>query len=821
MQLDKQDFYWNWALTWAINNLYYDLINVDVVHVPYSASHRNTSFFLKTRLWYIIADSWLEKAWEWWHITDVRMVYDETCSKNEAAVYVMGRNANEKAIFYSRIRCKDENNAETCECVGYDKRGQWISWFNEIWRGVERWCWNWKFFSTNYARWWAWGKLEPNQVKEEVPWSSVSPYDLDTPGIQFNKVEWWSSRGYFTDEDIESWYSRFIFNWIQPDWSLVENGIDVWDYILVYFSRNHDKDWYAAQVRMITWIDRATWRLMVDSPWEWMSMLNYDEDWWWEVWRWLSYYIIKWMSVDDEWDRRDGRWEVVWFSNNRSLFLLPNPWYQEIEIYHSNADTRIIWVAEATEKIFIMTDNGFIHYNSTSGGYNKFFIQEDMYAWVDKWAIASFRDIILALWRNHIAVWVPDEQNKIWTMYDQSQTIWLWWRESYAEYDWTFVFVSNDKRLLTLEVANNVWKYMLQHHDMWSEMEWWRIINSKLSWLLETDEVFIGNWWNQLKVFVQTKSYPFVRWKFDDIITEWWRNLQWWNAMTHVYKFDTLFRVWTEDHVPFLLSGFKENIYYWQAWLYVRRRAENKFWTNREYAGCDVTGHEVEWGPVTLKYPYETTISAFMIENENNWLDWHPLLFSLAKLNRLITTLGPWIYTTASKTRITAYSKWIWYTYEFPLNTDTEDKVSWIWLISEYYLNWWERLNEEEEEKLKCMKDSIQDSQHEYVQKCPEWEVYYHSEVQTKPWCDNYKELITESHWVCINDKLYELAPTMPLTTNLWENQHYSTQIKLELIWWQWDIITFGWWLAELFVAPLFTWWPDWEYLLQPQTDCK
>ena len=82
------------------------------------------------------------------------------------------------------------------------------------------------------------------------------------------------------------------------------------------------------------------------------------------------------------------------------------------------------------------------------------------------------------------------------------------------------------------------------------------------------------------------------------------------------------------------------------------------------------------------------------------------------------------------------------------------------------------------------------------------------------------KALLTYDKWVCIDDSLYELAPTMPLATDLWENQDYSTQIKLELIWCSGDIITFGGRLWEMFIAPLFTKGPDWEYQLQPNTDC-
>ena len=52
-QQDKTDWYWNGELAGAVNNLYYDLINVDVVHVPYTTTNRNSSFFLQTRRAYV------------------------------------------------------------------------------------------------------------------------------------------------------------------------------------------------------------------------------------------------------------------------------------------------------------------------------------------------------------------------------------------------------------------------------------------------------------------------------------------------------------------------------------------------------------------------------------------------------------------------------------------------------------------------------------------------------------------------------------------------------------------------------------------------
>ena len=272
--------------------------------------------------------------------------------------------------------------------------------------------------------------------------------------------------------------------------------------------------------------------------------------------------------------------------------------------------------------------------------------------------------------------------------------------------------------------------------------------------------------------------------------------------MTHIYKFDKLFRVWTEDHVDgILLEWASEWVYYWKWWLYVRKR-ENKDWWIHEF---------------------KTIISAYLIENGSDWVWWNnswlanrPKLYNLAKLNRLITTLGPGIYSSTVKIRVTSYSKWIWYTYEFPVNGDWN---TWLWLITDYFTE--ANLSEEDRAKLQCMVDSIQPEQEQYLanEDCKNlWRVQ--ASAQHQPWCDDYGELLTESHWVCINDKIYELAPSIPLETNLWEIQDYSTQIKLELVWGTGDIISFGWRLAEMFVAPLFSTGPDWEYQLAPNTEC-
>ncbi|MBO7716553.1 MAG: hypothetical protein J6S85_23510 [Methanobrevibacter sp.] len=85
-QQDKTDWYWNGVLAGAVNNLYYDFINVDVVHVPYATTHRNSSFFLQTRRAYVPSAKWDKFATDThrdWDVVDIKYIWRDSCSKDE------------------------------------------------------------------------------------------------------------------------------------------------------------------------------------------------------------------------------------------------------------------------------------------------------------------------------------------------------------------------------------------------------------------------------------------------------------------------------------------------------------------------------------------------------------------------------------------------------------------------------------------------------------------------------------------------------------------------------------------------------------------
>ena len=777
-QQDKTDWYWNGVLAGgAVNNLYYDLINVDVVPVPYATHHRNSSFFLKTRLAYSISKNWAE--WEEtssFEITDIKIIRDEACDNMTWDVYVMWRNGTVKSIFAAPIQKYYDTDVG---CVWVFHRCT----EDDILESVE--CGNRKLFTTNYVKWSRILKedtvAESDEILEVKSWTTATEVTGKWTWIQINRYIAGKSVWFFSDENVEIWYAKFRTDGL---------GLSPWKYLLAYQSRNLDWDWFAWQVRMITWISND-WLIMVDEPRLWLAVSSDDDE---ERWAWISYAIFDWWG------------EVVWFSANKNVEII----YQDckhMSVYdqsnwRGSAKSQIIWVTEASNTIFVMTKNGYVHYNKDGWWYyNKFFINDDMYAWIDKTSIVSYRDTLIAFGRKHIWVWIPDDRWEYWTMYNQSNTTWVRSRYSYWEYDWDMIFVSNDKRLLALWVASTAWRYMLQYEDVWDMLNW------KLSALRPWDEVYIGSDNNNLRVFCNFSSDPYTEYRWRADISP---SLN--NSSTHIYKFDILFKVWSEDHVSWhLIKWATEWIYYWEDWIYVRDDAD-----------VDCAYINNNWQRVWFPSPYYTDISAYLIESEADWTWWNssrlanrPKLYNTAKLNRLLTILWPWIYSNNTKIKITTYSKWIWYTYEFPVNWEWND---WLWLMTSYYLE--QNLTPDELEKIECMLSILQDGQTQYQPNCPEWDVMRQYISQTAPWCENYDTLITESHWICVNDKLYELAPTMPLTTSLWENQPYATQIKIELIWWEWDIISFGWRIWEMFVAPIFTTGPDWEYQLEPNTNC-
>lgn len=741
--LEWTQLWWNWKLNSSADLLYYDKINVDVVHPPYAKRDRNSSYFLKTRKWYkadeYIAD-WLYSKNAWWiyDVVDVEILWEDKCEEENWIIYYMciSQEWDEKVILSREIVdwVIDSDIHQIYKTFQYCK------------------CADEKFFRTSYVKW------EPNKVFN-------NQYNRSSTWIQINRVEWWAMRWYFTDEEFELWVKEF------NRWDIAE-----WDYLVVYSSDNWDWDWFCWQVRTIVWYNKNTWELALDTAWSWFK------DWEDEIkWKHLSY------KVFSNW------WEVVWFTSGSWVTIATNltETITMCDFWHAtNKASCIISSSTTPDRAFFLYDNWWIHFWWI--GRDKFFDSGDaMFCWEDKYNIECYRDFILAMGGKKMAVAVADSTGQYFRMYNQSSTIWLKNKYAYWEYNWDFLICSNDNRLLALKIASNVWQYMLEYEDIW------QYVNPFLKAMLKTDKCYIWNDENQLRIFINTLS---------DVD----RDES--NTRTLILKYDTIFWVWTCDKLWYSIIRWVTE------WMF--------FWDNvyTKFGNKDETYREFNWWIQIRQNTYNIWISAFLLENEENWQTQNNRsadLFSLAQLQKLIVLLWTWRYDDSNtQLKIIEYRNGYWYEQTIKSLTTND----WLNNIGAAYE--WNSI-----EPSECVLSDIKDGSNAIRTSCEEWHLIqkpiplWEMLYKEPHWNNNvltYAERDYEltDHRVCINDEVYKMAPHMPLVVELWDQENYNSQIYVELVSNSDDVINFGWFLANLNLAPLWHKWADWEYLIEVDAGC-
>lgn len=811
--VDKQDFIWNWKLSGAVNQIYTDLINVDVVKPPYSNGPRNSSFFLQTRLWYIAEKAVQEYIYdhysEWWldyTIEDVNAIWDTNCSEETWIIWLLVHHGDSSIVLKVDVKdwCVDVDSVAALTFRQWENASTSVT-FTEI--GNDEDCKDLRFFKTDAP--YIVNDREEILVDNEWWWAIYQHYDW----IQENRLEWWVYRWYFATEMTLS--NEFDVKW--ADWLkwkyLVVNEWYMWT--APWYYQWMEGDWMPWQVRMIIWVTDDKRYLILDNAWDWFRIA--DEN-------WNTYKTVTWKNV--EYYICDEMKESLWITNWENIFVYA---WDSRDIEHNKDRTNfiiytpthwnIISMVDNNWRMFALYDNWWVRY-STVWWRDKFFFNDELFVWADKTSLYAFKDTVIALGKRKTSVLVPEEFEWVtrFRAYEQSATIWLKSRYSYWEHDGNFVFVSNDNRLMAIAVANTTWKYMLELQDIWQD-----VINAKLSLMLDSDEAFISDFNNDLNIIVQSKPSPGKEESK--------------NSQTHIYKFDTVFHIWTEDHLrDILIKWSKYWIYYWRSWVYIRWLVtqDNSWdwhvsddWREGKAIDFRVAPDSNIWYSPSYWMNYvEADIAAFMSENEITWLTttasgtstWAPDLFRMIKLNRLAVLLGYWKYSEQTRLKVTSYREWIWEETIVPI----KDKNDWIELVSRSYL--WNDLDPDAPEdrklieKKQCLLDTIEKPQTKYVPE--EWDNDYEQKVEDlipdTPWCESTKRKDYQDHNISIDTSIYELAPHKPLVIRwIWDTQSYSSQVKVELLSRSWDILNFGWFEAELYIAPSFLLWADWENLIE------
>ena len=781
--IDWVSMRWNGKLSGSVDLLYYDKENVDVVQPPYAWRDRNSSFFLKTRPWYIwdieikqflydykfreLDDDFLDREWD---IADVKILWNDTCRKDSWVVYY---------LCVTRDRAYRTVVTRTIEdwCAQSD--------FLVTDLEISRWCRcsDDRLFTTTYVK----GYAKEMLVDNEDPDLKIRASNW---WIQINRKEWWVTRWYFTDSWVVDWL--FSFN------------VKVWDYIVVNGSSNTEDSWFCWQVRTVIWKSKS-WELMLNAPWLWFKDDLDDNG---EVrWEQLSYRVYS------------EYWEVVWFTSYDWVKIVVNPREEEDE--DRWVDFRVLtmcdfhqWGSDAwciisstadIDRVYFLYENGYVRFGWI--WMDKFFTmtEDAFFVGKDKSTITMYRDMLLAFGKRRIAVALWDDTWKYIRAYNQSTSIWLKNRYAYGEYNWDMLFISNDNRLLALQFESTAWTHMLTFQDVWA------YANPFIRAMLYTDEAYIWVDNNELRIFINSKA---------DIDRDGW------NSKTTILKYNTIFQVRTVDILKYFI------IRWCHEWLYFGEEVYFRWWDTDKWV--KFTKYP-EWNldEYTLEdREFQVNISAFLLENEDNGMknsDWALDLFHLASLKKLIVLLWTGRYSDElTKIKITEWRGWRWREYEI----NCMENNDWVKLI--WYAYNGEQLEEEFLKKKECVIDSLNDGSKQKRVRCEEWHKVQ-DPLPQHPWCyymdkDNdwddirkplYKDAQLWEHNVCINDEVYELAPTMPLTIQLWDQENFNTGIKVELISTNGDVINFWWFMAQLHMPTLWQYmWGDGEYQIKVDTGC-
>lgn len=275
--------YWNWELVWKVNAQYRELINIDPDAVPYMDKLSLTSFFAKTRKWYVedkpmevfASESMLD-----FKTTDIRKIDNSWCWGWDC-YNILYQISHDKARY--RIVKKD------CWVCGS------LTFVEEGYRNI---CDSESFFDINYPigsiiKQWTWRQEIEDKIEARFYWDF-------TP-----VVDWWT--------------------------------IFVWDYILFYSSIDSFNPWQAWIYRQIKWIFEGylvldTWYdETTEVGWIWDNVsYKIFRDVWETVWRVWSdtlnvYHWTSNITTSMGWSWSGSIMSVV--NHNWILNVLTDKWY--------------------------------------------------------------------------------------------------------------------------------------------------------------------------------------------------------------------------------------------------------------------------------------------------------------------------------------------------------------------------------------------------------------------------------------------------------------------------------------------------------------
>lgn len=457
IQENKAYTYFNWTLTWPINQVFDQIINCDVTRPSYSKKKRPSHFALKKRKWYKKLAVWVSNFW----VSDVKVIPWSACwwVSDKTFIYMLNsaRTAYEIWLW--------PNNCEFSA--------------TKITEGIACACWYNQFTEVEYAI--GTPKIVSNNVFTDWVQSSVVVTNWNF------WVTWWPVQGRLS---VSDWTLRDI------NYGTGLTQVNIGDYVVI-------RTWRASgQWKRVTWYDSTRKELILDAPWSWFEAgtLTYSG--------WTASIYPKWgttLLYADASGPKILNVDVISSINTIqtiSLNIIENKCISDITV------SSWIWNF-MTSEWFVVFGNAWL--DVAYFGWSELVWEQFNQMIAFRWYNVFTSPRLIKAWVV-TTVWSWYNQN----LYNLSTDVGMWSINAYAQFKNSLYILGSNKRLYA---ASIVWSWStnidpkLELQNM-SEAIVWELDLLELgdSVTLFADEkqlkIFINRWW-KTKVLIYESDYGF------------------------------------------------------------------------------------------------------------------------------------------------------------------------------------------------------------------------------------------------------------------------------------------------------------------------
>ena len=496
IQENKAYTYFNWTLTWPVNQVFDQIINCDITRPSYAKKKRPSHFALKKRKWYKKLSVWVSNFW----VSDVKVIPWSSCwwSSDKTYLYLLSQDKTQYEIWLWPSQCDFEAT----------KIFEWVACA----------CWYNKFTEVEYAIWTP--KIVSSNSFSNWVQSSVTSLNYDFWNTTW-PVQWRLSVNDWTLRDIN-----------YGTWS---TQVNIWDYIVV---RTWRTSW---QAKRVTWYDTTRKELILDTPWSWFETWTNSYG-----WCTISIYPKWWTTLlfaDALWPKILNVWVTSSIPTVQtiSLNIIENKCISDITVSS--------WIRNfLTSEWYVVFGNAWL---------NVAYYAWSELVWEQFNQMISFKWYNVFTWRRTIKAWVVTTVDNWYNqnLYNLASDIWMFSLNAYSQFKNSLYILWSNKRLYAASIS---WSWStnvdpkLELTNMSEAIVWeLDLLESSDSVSLYADEktlkIFINSIW-KTKILIYESDYWF--WHIHKVLN--W-SIQWYSEWYYIwdwlYQYCWIKDGWTIDWV--------------------------------------------------------------------------------------------------------------------------------------------------------------------------------------------------------------------------------------------------------------------------------